>query len=491
MAWHARLSASQTKTWVHCPSTIALKEAYPERDRSGIPAQLGTCAHALIERCLETGVEPFSYKGRIIAIINLDTDDEGVSILKVGAKDPDQKKGRFLVDEDMIDATTKFCSYIWDRLSELFPKLFPVALAINSKIAYDKGLMLLESRTNPLPHRADTGGSADVTLNAWPEELEVVDYKNGSGVFVPVFSNWQLLSYTAGRAHETGWDHERYRYTIVQPRHYKAPDDGVMSEECTPAALLAFTNTLDVAATRVDEARNLLQETLRKRKQAKMPTPSKEDAMELLFWAGYTSTEPDGDHCTFCSLLPRCPAAMAKLKDVAMADFAELSDEPPEDLSIASSLVPDDNKRLAELRVWSPFIKKLIDSAEKETRRRLLEGQSVPGFKAIKSEGNREWSVHAKERMEKDADAFAKAVAEEFGVGKAELRTDPKPADFRSGPQIMAKIKGKELKAQFETGLLYRPAKIAIVTEGHPSPSYVPSSEAGEDFADMEDEDDG
>ena len=26
----------------------------------------------------------------------------------------------------------------------------------------------------------------DVTIDAWPEVLEVVDYKNGSGVFVPI-----------------------------------------------------------------------------------------------------------------------------------------------------------------------------------------------------------------------------------------------------------------------------------------------------------------
>ena len=47
MAWHARLSASQTKDWANCPAIIPLGEAFPEDDPSGQAAMMGTCVHAL------------------------------------------------------------------------------------------------------------------------------------------------------------------------------------------------------------------------------------------------------------------------------------------------------------------------------------------------------------------------------------------------------------------------------------------------------------
>ena len=211
MAWHARLSASQTKDWFNCPGTIALKEMFPYDDPSGEAAQLGTCAHALIERCLEEGVAPEAYRDRLIEIKFPDTEQEETVIMRKNAKWPKQA-GRviFEVDDDMIDATTTFIDYVIGRLVELFPQAYdttgfgdevPYGIAVD---AVKRGQLKLEGRVNPLPERDDTGGTADVTIDAWPDLMELVDYKNGTGVLVPVKGNLQLRSYTLGRAFG-GW----------------------------------------------------------------------------------------------------------------------------------------------------------------------------------------------------------------------------------------------------------------------------------------------
>ena len=103
MAWHARLSASQTKDWAHCAGTIALKEFFPVFDPSGDAARLGTCAHALIERCLEEGVPPSSYEGQLIEIVKPDTDDEDVKFLHRNAKMP--PPSRIVYEVDVTDAS--------------------------------------------------------------------------------------------------------------------------------------------------------------------------------------------------------------------------------------------------------------------------------------------------------------------------------------------------------------------------------------------------
>ena len=213
MAWHARLSASQTKDWANCPGTIPLKEYFPYDDPSGPAAQLGTCAHQLIEECLGKGLPPSDYEHRLIEIKHPDTDKEEVVILAKSAKWPkDPKRVVFEVDEEMVEATDTFIRYVLGRLAELFPETYDATGLDDevdyswAKTAWEKGTLKLETRVNPLPERDDTGGTVDVTIDAWPELLEVVDYKNGTGVLVPVKDNWQLRSYTLGRAVEHSLD---------------------------------------------------------------------------------------------------------------------------------------------------------------------------------------------------------------------------------------------------------------------------------------------
>ena len=138
----------------------------------------------------------------------------------------------------------------------------------------------------PLPQRDDTGGTADAILDA-STELEVVDYKHGRGVYVPVEDNKQTLSYLLGAVEAAGWRHRGYRHTIIQPRH---PQGGVESQDVTPDALKEFQRDLALAAKVVDNAREHA------------------EAQGKRYGLGaMTDYMKAGDHCIFCPLKAECP----------------------------------------------------------------------------------------------------------------------------------------------------------------------------------------
>jgi len=478
MAWHARLSASQTKDWAHCAGTIALKEFFPVFDPSGDAARLGTCAHALIERCLEEGVPPSSYEGQLIEIVKPDTDDEDVKFLHRNAKMPPPSRIVYEVDVDMIDATTAFVDYVLERLAALFPETYdPETDTADryawSKTAVAKGTVKLEGWVNPLPERDDTGGTADVTIDAWPELLEVVDYKNGVGVLVPVWSNWQLRSYTLGRAVEASPEldeYESYRYTIGQPRHHMAPEGGMSWEDISPAELRTFRKTLQDAVKRVDRARECGANYMANCEKAG-EEGTVEGMHEALYAAGFLTTEPDGNHCTWCNHLNDCPAARARVTETIGMDF----DDDPEELE-----PPLGANHLAVVLPWAAFIKKFLKAAEDKAEEILLAGGEVPGYKIIRKSGNRTW----KEGLEDDA--VIKRLASEYGVAPEKLVTPPTPGKLRTGPQVEKLVPSKR-KKDFEAEFLYKPVGgFSMVPESNPGRAVRPDT-AADDFDDVED----
>ena len=132
----------------------------------------------------------------------------------------------------MVEAAASFITYVIRRLVETLPEVYDPGVAVYdddgffamSKLAVERGELKLEARVNPLPERDDTGGTADVTIDIWPDLLEIADYKNGTGVYVPIENNWQTRSYLLGRAvvenPEDLGEYNHYRHSIGQPRHH-------------------------------------------------------------------------------------------------------------------------------------------------------------------------------------------------------------------------------------------------------------------------------
>lgn len=464
MAGHKRLSASKTKQWWECPGSLALDaaEGYQDND-SGDSARLGTCAHHLGEECLRKGKDPEEYRDRAITILNEGTESEGVSILRVGGKTGALKGFWTVIDTDMIEAVDTYVTYVRRRCVEL--GLADLDGDVNAQVValIEKKVVRLETKVNPLPERDDTGGSGDTIIDAWPDLQEVIDYKHGAGVFVPVTKNHQLRSYSSGSAIPDQWSHDKYRYTIVQPRNREAlaaseNHDGVCPEEVTREELQAWTEELRGKAGRVDVADQMLKDG---------------KTADDLYKAGLISVGSDGSHCTFCHRKTRCPAALAKVQEMAAIDFAD----PPEHIE-----APGDNM-LAMILPWVPFIDKFTKEATASAERKLLSGGQVEGYKLVRKKTNRTWAptikIDEETTIELTDCEVQRLMEEKFEVDPAKLVVTE--TSRISGPQA-EKLVPKAKRKEFNELFLFKPTGGLTMAEAS-DPRPAVESDAATDFA--------
>ncbi|MEE8609030.1 MAG: DUF2800 domain-containing protein [Nitrospiraceae bacterium] len=463
MGGHARLSASKTKQWSICPGSLAVLEAQPELEgTSGYYADMGTCAHALVERCLREGSEPVDYDGRLIKIMEDNDGNQGTSILKKNAKmPPGDASNIFEVDQDMYEAVECMTNYVRYRCVELgLVSCGPMGednagLAAAVAELVERGVVRLEVNVTPLPDRDDTGGTGDVVIDVWPEMIEVVDYKNGSGVYVSVEENEQLRSYALGTLNEfDSDDYEYVRYTICQPRCIESPPNGISPETMTVDDLKRWGRWLSGRADHVDAARALV---------------AAGGDMDDLYKEGLLSVGEDGSACRWCELAANCPAALAKNQELACTDF---EDEP-------AVLEPvNSENHLAMLVPWMPFVagwaKTVLESAEAV----LMQGGSVTGQKLIQGSANRKMKPAVTDKM------LVKYLNDE-GVTDEEKMYNART--IRTGPQL-EKLLPKKDRAAFSEEFMHKPpGKIKMVPESDDGEA-VTVTDAADDFPDEEDE---
>lgn len=464
-AGHRRYAASRGKRWMTCAGSVVLEEELP-RGGSSSYAQLGTAAHALLERCLTEGSEPSEYMGRIVVL-----DENGeATIKKPKAKMPtDPTVVAFIVDQDMVEAIDVAVEYVRSRMVELgvagFDQLRNRAVSSTSCKAVEFGGLLLERTYEPVDGRPDVGGTADITLNGW-DVLEVVDYKHGSGVFVPVRKNAQLMLYLLGAARHFGMMHSSYRITIVQPRH---PDGRrPQSQDVTLEELLEFEKALHAALERCAEA-----EAMR---------AAGASVMEL-FDNGMLAV---GD-CDFCPMRPTCPATLAKVADSARLDF---SSDPP-DAPPSQFEMPD----VFELLRWVPFVKAWAKAVEAEADRLARQGIKSDLFKMVRGRANRAWApavvlengdddLGLPPRIEEVTDELRRAeLAVELGFVPADkwdnMFSEP---ELLSGPKIEKLVPSKQ-RAEFSRRFMTKPeGQLILVPVDDPREAVDPSTVAAEDF---------
>lgn len=472
MPGHARLSSSNTKRWATCPGSTAAMEAFFEGERSSsFYADQGTAAHCLGERCLREGSEPRDYEGRFIKLIEDQQGNMGTSILKKGAKIPagDQDMVHE-VDQDMYEAVTNMTDYVRRRCMELglLPDIIhggDAGLALAVAELVKRGTVRLEVNVVPLPDRDDTGGTGDVVIDVWPELIEVVDYKHGAGVFVPVDSNDQLRSYGLGTINEFGsGDYERVRYTICQPRHLKSPSDGIMSEEMSVTDLLGWGQWLHDRAATVDVARGLV---------AHMKEElgyDLERVLRNLFAERMLSVGDDGDHCTFCDLSKFCPAALAKAQELACVDF----DDDPRDIEPVTS-----SNQLAMVLPWVPFLDKWIKSSEAGGEQLILSGGTITGFKVVRGKSNRVMKDGVEE------EDLVRWLENEGVTDEGKMYNPPKPRAIRTGSQLEKLVPAKKRPAFSEEFMHKPPGKLTIAPEDDEREAV--SIDPADDFPDEED----
>ncbi len=435
MTFHTARSPSQAKRFRTCHGSLALCAALPEyqQNQSGEAARIGTCVHALIEHCLGKGLEPESFKDRIIELVG---EEEEAKILTPNAKMPGRGRVFYIVDDDMIRGATIMCDYVRGRCKEL---------------GVGEDALQLETRTNPLPERDDTSGTADVTIDAWPVLLEVVDYKNGY-LTVEHEDNDQLSAYLLGKAIEAGFAHEHFAITVVQPNAADGEAQAPRTYRMTAKDLLAFQKEY-----RADIKKNEAAENDPRCPTAGFTTVNPE-------WAAkYLNAGEDADHCTFCDAAPICPARLMLAQRDAEMDFADDPEDLPE---------PESPADVSRILAWAPRMQKLIAQAHAFGLRTIQNGFEVPGFKAVHGRSIRRL-------VEMDEKKLVRAVVKEGFVDDA-AKLYAKPS-LLSGPQ-MEKLVAPKRRKEFEAKFMVKPpGALTLVPEE--SARMAAECGPGDDFA--------
>ena len=350
---HAELGASVAGRWMACPGSVRLSRGQPTYETEH--SRAGTAAHAVAELCLRKGTDPTMYVG---------TSVEGVE-----------------VDEEMAEAVKVFVDYCRSLLEDLQWSSWWIEHRFS-----------LAELNPPAP----MFGTADfVHYDKGSRQLEVVDYKNGSGVVVEVKGNKQLRYYALGAALTLGKDLpiETVKITIVQPRAAH-PDGVVRSEIISYVDLLAFAGELmDAARATLDPAAPLVA----------------------------------GSHCRFCPASPICPAQRDMVQLTAQATFEAMPlDVPPAPESMPIEVVADILSKLPTLEQWAKDVRQYV-------QKKLEAGEEVPGFKLVEKRKTRRWV------SERDAETFLAGA----GWGPADIFKQ----ELKSPAQIEKLVGKKNLPA--------------------------------------------
>lgn len=307
---HAELGASNAARWMACPGSIRLSRGRPNNETEY--SRIGTAAHTVGAMALERGVDPDMWLGLEV---------DGVE-----------------VDEQMVEGVgiyVNHCRTIIDRVG-------PGNYWIEKKLSLEA--------INPPGKMFGTGDF----IGYDPVEylLDVVDYKNGTGVVVEVKDGPQPRYYGLGAVLTLVKDRrvDYVRMTIIQP-NAGHPDGVVRSETIDSLQLLEFAGDLMKAAGR--------------------------------------TLDPDaplipGKHCRFCPASAICPAQREQVQALAQVAFEAMPlDVPPPPSELPTEMFVHILQQMPVLDDWSTAF-------YAEARRRFEAGE-LPGYKAVARKANRKW----------------------------------------------------------------------------------------------------
>jgi hypothetical protein len=315
---HSDLGASAMERWSHCPASFGLSQ----RERHRMPtihAATGTIAHELVEEVLKAALQG---------------DDPLTHLQAVEGKTFTTDGHAVTVDTTMMDGVMMMIGYLSQRSRELGVK------PLVEQTVFVDGYF---PPGEPPPVRMF--GRADTQFRT-RELLEIVDYKNGGGVWVKVADNPQLLFYAAGAlaalaaAGET--EPPRVRLTVVQPNIRST--EKIRSYDLTGLDVVMWVHENMIPAVRACES----------------PT------------APYAK----GDWCRFCPVAHACPEL---LKDAQIAARLQFDDSAEADV-IADRLSIAENAVL-----WA-------DAMRGFALERIKDGLRVPGWGAAPTRPRRQWT---------------------------------------------------------------------------------------------------
>ena len=172
MTDHAKLSASGSHRWLHCPGSVKAEEGIEER--KSLHADEGSMAHELAELVLTQGGSCFDWEGK------------------------------YLIEWNAEPVSREMCGYVQEYVDY---------------VKQLGGLQMHEERVDFSPWVPDGFGTSDAIVFSG-NTLHTIDLKYGKGVKVYAEENTQGILYALGALNDFGDFHEfdKVRITIVQPR---------------------------------------------------------------------------------------------------------------------------------------------------------------------------------------------------------------------------------------------------------------------------------
>lgn len=191
----------------------------------------------------------------------------------------------------------------------------------------------------------DVFGTADILIyDQATKTVFIMDYKFGVGVAVSPHRNPQLMTYAVAAAGVYP-DAEKFCLVVIQPRVYKE----ALSYDIDKVDLVQWQT--DVLIPAIEEA--------------KLPN---------------ARFNPGEDQCRWCQAAnDGCPAQLQQLKSL----LPDGVDKVPE---------PITNEVLSEILKKIPAYEQAIKQVRATAHSRMMEGQSVEGFKLVRASKNRTWS---------------------------------------------------------------------------------------------------
>ena len=237
----------------------------------------------------------------------------------------------------------------------------------------------VERRFNLTQYHPEIYGTADVVM-LFPDAIEILDLKFGSGVLVTAAANDQLRQYALGAYEELGRPSAvtRIRLTIAQPRLPDSSGEIIRWVEIQPRDLLDWGQRMLTAA----------------------------------YAAGDPAQEPyPGGHCRWCPAKRICPALEKNATAMAVQAFT-----PP---------APTDAAELSRRLRMIPAVEAYISALREYAYQEAEAGRAPPGFKLVPKRAVRRWNP----------DVTATTLALEFGCG---------PERFLSTPELLTPAKVEE-----------------------------------------------
>lgn len=387
---HADYGASSSERWLACPGSVALSLKAPPEKESPY-AEEGTKAHTCLEEFL---------KGK---------DD----VLKT--------RKRLLKDypKDMVQHAETAAYAILDELAK-----------------YPGAELLCETKV-PLDFvREGEFGTVDASVVEYYGTLVVFDFKYGAGIVVDPTENSQLIYYALGIAHMYGYDFQKVKIVILQPRAYA--DDGSTVRE--------WETTIE----------NL-------------------KAWEDKFRKGIEACEKPnaplnaGEHCRFCKAKPICPQISTKALADAQIEFDVIDDESQTEVVVTTPKLELNSVALAAMLRAFPLIEKWIDSVREHAFHKLERGEDLPGFKLVPKRGIRKWA------NEDDVAKEAQNIYGKLAFHEPQLKS---PAQFE------AQFKSATIKEWVASRVVSVSSGTTMVPETDPRPAV---NGAKDDFDSIED----